>query len=480
MYKILIFITLVIGLNSCGDTTTETTQKQANTAKTCTVDNAIGLYYKVEELEDKFRQLSKKWSQKYHDANQATLQDSKQIKILAQKKEKVQKIQEALFDTFKEEVKIHITDNHKYDLACANYKKLENTYKKKLDTLQKEFASFQKSKTKHSSNPKDTNTSSDYDALANQKYNDFVYLINYITPHIRKEFASYATECGTNKEKRVRARVEAALKISGGKNRKAYEETYGFHLGIAFDKDDILKLRKLCTEILSIDRFKHANKVIKQYQEDAITFMKLYSEDVEYFSMKDYTDDNFTKANKLHAPIITAFENVLKGDMALRVIVDEISDKQTRHRIQVLKENNEMLLYYVVNGQYLAKKLFEFSAHEENIKDLDAKEVRKKYDLLRTNYDAFKDYANTHENMFHDNPEFKDYLEQLHDYLSDSKAFYINVKNKKPHHSTEEAEFLKYIPAVARQSIESNTEGTISKLLKSYNALVNQYNRLKI
>ena len=458
-------------------------QENAKYNKNCTVNDAIGLYYKETRVRDSFTELEEKWHKKYKNARNASLQNSKLNTLLLDKRKEVSALSHLFFETFKKEVKTHITDTGKYDLACKNYAKLEKEYTQKLSKLQKDYDTFSITGTSKSKvndingTSQATASTNDYDTLANRKYNYYVHVINQITPKIRNTFSRYVRECGSDKKKRVRARVEYALKMSGGRNKKAYEDAYGYQLGSPYSKEEIDKTLNVFTEILSIDRFKYADATIIEFKKYVSEFMKLYSEDAEYFDMKDYIDDAFKKGNALHAPIITAFENIIKSDTSLRKIVNEISDKQTLHRIKMYKENNEMLYYHVEKGQYLSKKFFEFGEHKKNYINLDAKLVRKRHDELREHYEAFKKYRQNNEILFKDNRQYIEYLKTFKDYVSVSKEFYIRVKSKKAYNPGEK-DFSKYIPASARRTMEANKDGSLLKLLNTYNSLVNDYNSL--
>lgn len=356
--------------------------------------------------------------------------------------------------------------------ACSDSK----TEKEKVNTSP--TSSNQK---EQKNTPKATSSSQDKesttDNLAMNKYNYFVHMINNITPNMNRTFNIYTRECGTDKAKRVRARVEAALKMSGGQNRKAYEDSYGFHLGQPYSQEDKEEILAVFDKALKIERFAYADTILKDFKSSVSKFMDVYSEDAEYFSMKDFTEDNFKKGNELHAPIITAYENIMKSDRALRKVIDEISDKQALARIAKFKKDNKMLPYHIEKSQYLSKKFFEYANHKEDYMTLDAKEVRKKYDGLRAEYDAFKKYKQTNSDIFKNNRGYDYYLNKYKEYVSSSKDFYLKVKSKKEFGEGEE-EFLKNIPAIARQSMAVNREGSLRKLLQDYNNLVNQYNSL--
>jgi len=459
-------------------------ESNAKHNKNCTSNDAIDLSYKQEKFSNGISELYEKWHKKYNNARNASLQNSKLNTLLLQKRKEVSDLQHVFFETFKKEVKIHITTG-KYDLACANYTKLEKEYTKKLSELEKDYDTFGKSSVvknkkndlNSTSKSKSASSTNDYDSLSKQKYNYFVHVLNKITPKIRNTYSRYVRECGNDKKKRVRARVEEAVKSNDGKNRKVYEDAYGYQLGRPYSKEETAEVLNTFTEILAIDRFKYADVTIIEFKKYVSEFMKLYSEDAEYFDMKDYIDDNFKKANALHAPIIIAFENMMKSDISLRKIVNDISDKQTLNRIKKYKENNEMLYYHVEKGQYLSKKFLEFGKHKKNYINLDAKLVRKKHDELREYYEVFKKYRQDNETLFKDNRQYIEYLKTFKEYVSISKEFYIRVKSKKAYTSDEE-EYLKNIPASARATMEVNMEGSLPKLLNSYNNLVHKYNIL--
>lgn len=465
----------------------EQTKKEKQN-KYCSVDDAVKLYYKQDTLRNQFTSLREAWEKRYSKQINAAIQHKQMQDMVLVKKKEVSAASKHFFATFKKEVKIHITDTSNYDLACDNYKKLEKKYTEILAKLQIDYDTFYKTKSvsnnktslsNQNSSDKNITTlnTNDYDAVANKKYNYFVQIINHITPNIRHTFSQYVQECGNDKKKRVRARVEAALKISGGVNRKEYEEMYGYHFGSPYSQEEIDKTLHLFDEIISIQRFKYTDDMIKKFKTYVAEYMKLYTEDAEYFSMKDYIDDNFKKANALHAPIISAFENIIQSDIALRKIANDISDKQALHKIETFKKNNQMLYYYVEKSQYLSKKFFEFANHKKNYIELDAKIVRKRHNALRAHYEEFKKYRQTNKTLFKDNTQYIEYLKRFKSYVGVSKEFYIRVKSKK-RESASEKEISQYIPAVAKYNMEANKDGSLLKLLNTYNTLVSDYNSL--
>lgn len=456
--------------------TTKIHEKNEKNNKICSRNDAIALNYKQVDFSEEFYKLEKLWQNKYTETRNARLKNSKLIKILHERREKVDKESSAFRDMFKKDVEEYIDEN--YDLACENYKILETKYKKNLLNLQKDYDTFDAKKELNVHTKKnDSNHNTDDDALASKKYNYLVNIVNIFTPKIRNTFQLYAAECGVNTKQRTRPKVDAAMAMfaKGSKDydqKKAmYDKAYGYHLVIYYDgsyKDNALKQ---LDDALSIDKINYANKNIKAYKESILEFMKLYDEAFTYYDMQDYTEDHFKKANTMHAPLITAYEKVIKGDTAFRNVIDEIASKQILKRINHYKENNQMMFYYVEKSLYLSKKFLK-EANQNDYTKLDSTKFKQLNKELRSHYSEFKAFKAKNETIFKDNGNYTYYLKIFREYVASSKRFYIRVKEKKPYDFGEKM--------LLNSSGRNNIEGSIYQLTSKYNRLVNHYNSLNI
>ena len=204
--------------------------------------------------------------------------------------------------------------------------------------------------------------------------------------------------------------------------------------------------------------------------------MALFLDAAEYYEMKDYSEDHFKKGDQIHPSLVTAYEDFMRSDRSVRDTLEKISDEQTRKRIAVYKANNQRMFYFVEKAQYLSKKFLAFASKDDFLK-LDPTRTKEIHNKLRKHYKEFADFKKNNETLFKDNGAYAYYLRVLRAYVSESKSFYLSVKSKKKYPNGED-EMMQYIPAQARASIAENTAGTIEKLLKSYNTLVKEYNRL--
>ena len=435
----------------------------------CSVNDAIALYYKEHDIHDMFSALQKKWHNKERIVSHAKLYNASLRKILIDKGEEVEAAYKTFFSTFKETVKIHITDDKLYDMACDNYTKLEKEYMQVLKNLEKEYETFDPKAKKSHISKKSTTTPSKkipdnnmtYDGFANKKYNAMVNAVNHFSPKIRTSFKTYAMSCGADKTKRQKTLY---TKVNGYNVHVYYDGTY---------EEGMLNALK---DSLLVHRLSFANDSIKAYLDRARTFMKLFSTAAEYYEMKDYTEDNFKQADAMHTKIVTAFQTFINSDLTIRKVIEEISDEQTRKRIEAYKANNQMMFYFVEKSQYLAKHFLAYASTDEYVK-LDTNKTKKLHQTMRAHYQEFKAFKQKNETVFKDNGAYTSYLSDFRDYISESKNFYLSVKNKKSY-ANGEASIMKYLPPQARAAIAQNTEGTIQKLLNSYNTLVNEYNHL--
>ena len=397
------------------------------------------------------------------------------------------KVVSDFYNEFKAKVKINI-ENGQYDKACDNYAALVQKYSlttppKPQQTVDTATTSDQNSQdTTPSKSTLDTPTGTadntaneysfnDYDAVALKKVNYLTEVINKFSPKAYSSFKTYAKTAGTDKNKRQK---EQFTDLGGMKVKIPNQYRVHAYFGGSYKTNAIHALK----EALSINRLSSSDKTIKSYLDSIENFTQLFTEASEYYEMKDYTDDNFKKADKIHTPLITAFEEFVKYDDEIRAIVEKVSDEQAKKRIVAYKSSKQLMFYYVENAQYLAKKYYRYASHKYFLK-LDAKKVRALYDKLRDHYQAFKTYKQENETVFKDNNAYTSYLRDFRDYVSNSKEFYIRVKSKKAYPNGE-GEMLKHVPPQARAAIEANIKGSIQSLLKDYNALVDEYNGLNM
>jgi len=455
----------------------KTQKENEKNNKTCSYNDAVALYYKEEDyIKNKLHKLSDAKTLQYRAARNAPLQNSKLIKTLLRQRKDIYKVTHNFSHDVEDNIKPYVT-NGKYDLACNNYKKIEDKYNKILqdlvETQKKELTTFQSA----SANPSNTqaspnNKNNTFDAQSQQKYNDLVDVINNFTPKVDHSFKTYVQSCGSDETKRQK---EIYSTVAGTKMKLPnYYAVHAYYKGY-YKKNALEHLN----DALSISRLDYANDAIKHYKESLLTFTKLFTEASEYYEMKDYTDDNFKKGDQMHVPLVAAYRDIIKADNELREIIEKISDEQTLAEIQAYKANNNMMFYYVEKSKYLAKKYISYASSVEDSMTLDPTVLKKYYDAQRATYDEFKTYKQNNEQLFTDNSKYTYYLGQIRDYLSISKEFYIHVKNKKSFSSSDEEDFFKNLPPQARAAIMQNKEGSIQKLINSYNALIKEYNNLR-
>jgi len=448
--------------------------------KNCSLNDAIELSYKSEDYLNKYRKMRKKWFSRYNKAENARLQNSALIKRLSEKRKEVDKLSSLFIDDFKAEVKPHISDG-KYDLACSNYAKVTAKHDKILAKLTKEYNNFGLTTNENSKTAKTNNSTAsqaisnsnnnDSDPVANKKYGYLVDVINKFSPKIYSSFKTYANTAGTDAKKRQKNKVTNL----GGINVKLPNNyIVQAYYGGSYKANAIKALQ----EALVINRISYADKSIKNYLDSINDFTKLFTEAAEYYEMKDYTDDDFKKADEMHPAIVAAFTKFTQSDNEIRDIVNKIADNQTQQMIEAYKASNQMLFYYVENAQYLAKKYYRYASHKPFLQ-LDEKQVRVLHDKLRAHYKAFITFKQENETVFKDNSAYSGYLRDLRNYVASSKDFYLRVKSKKAYPNGEE-EMLKHVPPQARAAIEANLKGSIQHLLKAYNSLVDEYNGLNM
>ncbi len=450
-------------------------KSNAHLNKQCSEKDITTLMYKREDLSNKFVKLEEKWKERLEEARNSKLQNSKLQKLLRAKKKEIYEINIKMIKEFDKKVLADADKFGKYDLACKNYKNIESKYETLLSQKQKEFDTFDAQQA-----VKNINTTPKVNSSNNEieKYNNIIEIINHVTPRMQASFAGYVKECGSDKNKRVHQKVEDAVKTFGEQNRKMYERTYGYTITHSFTQDYMQKLDNFCDFILANKSHPEADKVIKEYKKSSAKYMKLYNEIAQYYNMKDYMEDDFKKGDKLHKPIVESFEKIYALDGELRKVIEAIANKKSLEQIEYYKKSNQMVFYHVAKAQFVSKKLFEFASHKKDYMSLDPKKLKAEVDKVRNFYKVFKKYELEHKSVFDDNTDYRYYLDKFEELVTVSREFYARVKNQEE--DDIDPEILESLPPQARAMMISSMEGTLSKLLKTYNELVDNYNKLNM
>jgi len=443
------------------------------------VNDAIELSYKQNDFSKKVIQKAEKLGDKIRSASNAKLYNSALVKQLTAERKTVYKLNSDFHNEFVEKVKINI-ENGQYDKACDNYAAIIKKYTA-LQVPKSNITTTTKNKNtqnpalnniaSNSNNKTITDISNRDDAVASKKYNHLVNVINTFSPKVYSSFKTYARTAGTDKSKRQK---EMYTNLAGMKVKLPNTYRVSVYFGGSYETTALNALN----ESLAINRLVFADKAIKTYLENIEHFSQLFTEASEYYEMKDYIDDNFKKADEMHAPLVKAFKKFVQSDDEIRNIIDKISDAKTQKIIEAYKTSQQMMFYYVENAQHLSKKYLRYARHKHFLK-LDEKKTRALHDNLRDHYKAFKAYKKENETIFKDNSNYTNYLGEFRDYVSSSKDFYIRVKTKIAYPNGE-GEMLKHVPEQARASIEANIKGSVQSLLKAYNKLVDDYNGLNM
>ena len=193
----------------------------------------------------------------------------------------------------------------------------------------------------------------------------------------------------------------------------------------------------------------------------------LLNEADDYYEQENYKDDKFAKGKEMHGKLLAAWKDFGNADHKLRDVVQEISDvRQTAELARVEKEEGRSARFHMMNTFLGAKAL----VRAETSTEMDKMDLAKVTELLAAYEKTFKELED-----FAAGPNGGKidsfYISSAKDVLVSAKGLMRRVRDKT---GFDEGEKMMLSQPGAGWMIE----GSQPRLIKDFNQLVDNYNRM--
>jgi hypothetical protein len=193
----------------------------------------------------------------------------------------------------------------------------------------------------------------------------------------------------------------------------------------------------------------------------------LLKEADDYYEQENYKDDKFAKGKDMHGKLLAAWDDFRAADAKLREVVQGIGDeRQTAELARVEKEEGRSARFHMMNTFLSAKAL----VRAETAVDMDKMDLAKVTVLLSSYETAFKDleaFAAGQQGGKIDSF----YINSAKDVLVSAKGLMRRVRDKT---GFDEGEKMMMSQPGAGWMIE----GSQPRLIRDFNQLVDNYNRM--
>lgn len=191
-----------------------------------------------------------------------------------------------------------------------------------------------------------------------------------------------------------------------------------------------------------------------------------------YYSQKDYKDDNFAKARKLHGPLMAALHqfNVARNQLSREVAAIQIA-MQKRRLAELEKDPSQKLEYLVLDNILTAKQLFAeagtFKLNGDKIAPHPNDKLPALAAKLRANAKALRAHLKANNVDAIRANRFRHYLSSLDELALAAKELSRRSRSGKPFSAGELASLR-----------SGRTQGSPRHVLAKYNSMVQSHNRL--
>jgi hypothetical protein len=193
----------------------------------------------------------------------------------------------------------------------------------------------------------------------------------------------------------------------------------------------------------------------------------LLKEADDYYEQENYRDDKFVKGKQMHGQLLAAWDIFAKADTALRDAVARIGDeRQTAELARIEKAEGRTARFHVMNTFLKAKALV---AAETNV-DMREMDLAKVQELLAAYQTAVKDLEQFAEGQQAGQID-SFFISGAKEVLVTGKALMRRVRDKEGF-STGDKMML------SQPGAGWMVEGSQPRLIRDYNQLVDQYNRM--
>lgn len=193
----------------------------------------------------------------------------------------------------------------------------------------------------------------------------------------------------------------------------------------------------------------------------------LLKEADDYYEQENYKDDKFAKGKDMHGKLLTAWDDFRVADRALRGVVQDIGDvRQMAELARVEKEEGRSAKFHMMNTFLSAKALVSAEASV----DMDKMDLAKVNELLSSYEKTVKELEE-----FAAGPQSgridSFYVNSAKDVLVSAKGLMRRVRDKTGFDSSEKM-------ILNQPSAGWMIEGSQPRLIRDFNQLVENYNRM--
>lgn len=193
----------------------------------------------------------------------------------------------------------------------------------------------------------------------------------------------------------------------------------------------------------------------------------LLKEADDYYEQENYKDDKFAKGKEMHGKLLAAWDDFSASDAKLREVVEVIGDeRQTAELALVEKEEGRAAKFHVMNTFLHAKAL----VRAETSGDMDKMDLAKVNDLLSKYETAVKDLETFAEGQQSGGID-SFYISSAKDVLVTAKGLMRRVRDKTGFDDGEQM-------MLSQPGAGWMIEGSQPRLIKDFNQLVDNYNRM--
>jgi len=231
----------------------------------------------------------------------------------------------------------------------------------------------------------------------------------------------------------------------------------------------IQKVKNL-DKAIEIDILNELDPLIKEYKTTALNLAAINNDVYQYNEMKDYDKDDFAKAKETHKPLLTAFEKFFTVNNILRNKTDSIQSEMEIIYLQKLKADGNTLQYLVGMSLNVSKKMLTI-CQSKDYEKLDAAELENVNKEVRNIYDELNTFKTENNENFRANVHMTFYFSSFKAFVQSSNDLTKRVKDKKPFSRGEKMN-------LGNSGSGWMVNGSVPKLLKDYNNMIDNYNRM--
>lgn len=192
----------------------------------------------------------------------------------------------------------------------------------------------------------------------------------------------------------------------------------------------------------------------------------LLKEADDYYEQENYRDDKFAKGKEMHPRLLAAWDVFKTADTELRDIVGRISDeRQVAELARIEKEQGRNERYLMMNAFLQAKALMKLEANVDMSK-MDLPKVQAQLAVYEQAVRDLEDFA-----AKQDGKVDSFYISSAKDVLVTGKALMRRVRDKEPFSAGDKM-------MLSNPGAGWMVDGSQPRLIKDYNQLVDNFNRM--